>query len=360
MLLPCDVLENSQIITLDSEPRVDLFEDCLYLPMSFNYPEDQKAWGVFGRDRRLLPGSGYARGPTPTLVFQHESTAQDAAAIADWAENDCYVYGGMVQGHYGHFLTGAFARFWNWSRLAGWNLRILCHAYESVEAMFKYPYIAAMFEAIGLKPSHFVCPTTPLRVRKLIVPHTSFEEMHLAHRDFAYFCHRIGKHLAPEYLRHEEKLPPIYLTKENVTHGLHTVINEAEITTILRQHGVIVVSPEKLSLASQISLFGEDRLVIGFAGSAFHTSIFRPARRMLIIDFTRHIRANFALIDAVNDNHTDYRHLGETLRAIGPSETFVNQMVIDDPRAVAESLLRIIDVERRPAPVRYRLPSLVA
>ena len=244
MLLPCDVLENSQIITLESEPRVDVFEDCLYLPMNHNYPEDQKAWGVFGRDRRLLPGTGYARGPTPGLVFQHETTAQDATAIADWAEDDCYVYGGMVQGHYGHFLTGAFARFWSWNRLAGWNFRILCHAYESVEALFDYPYIAALFAAIGLTPAHFVCPTTALRVRKLIVPHPSFEELHLAHRDFAYFCHRIGKHVAPEYLRHDDKLAPIYLTKENVTHGLSSVVNEAEITAILRHNGVIVVSPE--------------------------------------------------------------------------------------------------------------------
>ena len=100
--------------------------------------------------------------------------------------------------------------------------------------------------------------------------------------------------------------------------------------------------------------------MIGFAGAAFHTSIFRPARRMLIMAFSPQIRANFALIDAVNDNQTIYRHLGETLRAIGPSDHFANQMVIDDPRAVAESLMRIIDAERRPPPVRYRLPSLVA
>ena len=360
MLLPCDDLENSQIITLDSEPRVDVFEDCLFLPMTYDYPEDQRAWGVFGRDRRLLPGTGYARGPTPALVCQHETTALDATAITAWADHECYVYGGMLHAHYGHFLTGAFARFWSWNRLAGWGLRILVHAYETVEAMFQYPFIAALFEAIGLTPAHFVCPTIPTRVRKLIVPHPSFEELHLAHRDFAYLCHRIGKHVAPEYFRYDEKAPPIYLTKEHVTHGLQTIVNEAEITTILRQNGVQVVAPETLSLPAQIALFAEDRLILGFAGAAFHTSIFRPARRMLIINFSHHVRANFALIDTVNDNQTRYRHLGDGLRAIGASDRFHNQLVIDDPRAVAESLMRVIDAERRPAPVRYRLPSLVA
>jgi hypothetical protein len=360
MLLPCDALENSQIITLDAEPRVDVFEDCLYLPMNQNTVEDPKGWGLFGRDRRLLPGTGYSRGPAPALVIQHPTTTLDATSVADWGEDDCYVYGGMIQGHYGHFLTGAFARFWSWNRLAGWNFRILCHAYEPIETLFSYPFIAALFAAIGLTQEHFVCPTTPLRLRKLIVPHPSFEELHLAHRDFAYFCHRIGKHVAPEYLRRDDKLAPIYLTKENVTHGLHSVVNEGEITAILRQNGVIVVSPERHNLASQIALFGEDRLIIGFAGAAFHTSIFRPARRMLIMAFSHHIRANFALIDAVNNNQTTYRHLGDTLRAIGPSEQFAYRVAIDDPGAVAESLMRIIDAERQPPPVRYRLPSLVA
>jgi hypothetical protein len=358
MLMPCDVLENRQIIALEAPPRVDVFEDCLFIPMNYGYPDDRKAWGVFGRDRRLLPGSGYARGPQPDLVLQRETTALDPTEVTEWAEQTCYVYGGMVQGHYGHFLTGAFARFWNWHRLAGRDLRILCHAYEPVEAIFAYPFIAALFDSIGLTPAHFVRPTVPLRVRQLIVPHPSFEELHLVHRDFADFCHRIGKHLAPERTLHSVDAP-LYLTKENVTSGLHTVINEAEVTKVLDQHGVTIVSPEQLGLAAQIALFAEDRLVLGFAGSAFHTSIFRPERRLLVMDYSRHIRANFALIDAVNGNHAVYRYLGAGLERVEPNAAFVNRMRLSAPQRVAEELLRIIDADRPAPPERRRTPSLV-
>jgi hypothetical protein len=358
MLMPCDIAENSQIVALEGPPRVDVFEDCLFIPMNYGYPEDKKAWGVFGRDRRLLPGTGYARGPGPDLVLQRESTALDPTQVTDWAEDSCYVYGGMVQDHYGHFLTGAFARFWNWHRLAGRDLRILCHSYRSVEAMFSYPFIAALFDSIGLTPAHFVRPMIPLRVRQLIVPHPSFEELHLVHRDFADFCHRIGKHLAPEAALRRDKAP-LYLTKEKVTSGLHTIVNEAEVTKVLDGHGVEIVAPERLGLAAQIALFAEDRLVLGFASSAFHTSIFRPGRRMLVMDYGRHIRANFALMDAVNGNQTLYRHLGDGLQRIGSDGAFVNRMQLMTPQLVAEELLRIIDADRPAAPERRRIPYLV-
>jgi capsular polysaccharide biosynthesis protein len=343
--MPCDIPENARIITLETPPRVDVFEDCLFIPMNYNYQEDPYAWGVFGRDRRMLPGSGYARGPTPSLVLQRDTTALDATEVADWADHSCYVYGGMVQAHYGHFLIGAFARFWNWHRLAGQDLRILCHAYCTVEALFSYPYIAVLFGSIGLTPAHFVVPTTPLRVRRIILPHPSFEELHLVHRAFADLCHRIGKHLAPEMERPADDAP-IYLTKQNLTDGLNTVVNEADVTEVLDRHGVRVIAPETLGLAAQIALFAEDRLVMGFAGSAFHTSVFRPGRRLLIMDYARHMRANFALIDAVNDNRTIYRHLGTGLERIESNSAFVNRVQLAAPQRVAEELLRVIDTDR--------------
>jgi capsular polysaccharide biosynthesis protein len=111
-------------------------------------------------------------------------------------------------------------------------------------------------------------------------------------------------------------------------------------------------------LASQIALFMENRLVLGFAGSAFHTSIFRPERRLLVMDYSRHIRANFALIDAVNGNHTTYRHLGAGLQRVESDGRFVNRMQLAAPRLVAEELLRFIDADRPPAPARRRVPSL--
>ena len=329
-------------IILDGLPRIETVEDVVYIPETPGTPQPD-VWGIFRRDRRLVESTAFFRGPGPHLAYQRPTTEIECRDVKRHAPDECYIYGGRVIPHFGHFLLGALPRFWCRNAMREARHKILIHSMHDVETLFSHPHVADIFGAIGLSADDFVRFTEPVRVSRLIVPWPSFEEGHLAHPVFAEFCHEIGRVLiGPTAPVPDDR--PVYFTKEHMRHGIGRFANEADLTKILAESGVDIVAPETLTTAEQVRLFANRSLVTGSFGSVFHTSIFVPRRRMMMLNWANAMFRNFTLVDAINGNDTQYVYPFEAIEFCGHIGEFGSNWRLLEPAATAQQFLTAMDV----------------
>ena len=340
-LQSCRINEPSYKIIIDGKPPTDIVNDVLYVPEGYDGRASGN-WGVFGRDRRLIPATAYFRGPGPHLPFQTAFTEVDFDAVTKSAPDMTYIYGGRVVTHYGHFLLGCLPRFWRQSEFSERNVKILIHSPHALAALFAENHIATIFDALGLSIRDFALFTEPTRIPELIAPWPSFEEGHLAYSEFAHLCHGIGAKLLGERVSATNERP-VYFSKEKMSSGISRLSNEADLTKVLQQNDVEIVYPETMNLRSQIRLFAERQMLTGSFGSVFHTSIFVPSRRMLMLNWGDTVYRNFSLIDEINGNNTHYMFPNHEIEVCGTLGGFGANWRLLDPAGAARQFLFAIE-----------------
>ena len=109
----------------------------------------------------------------------------------------------------------------------------------------------------------------------------------------------------------------------------------------MRTAGIEVVHPETMPFAGQVGLLASSALVIGTAGSAFHTSVFcEHPPRIVGLAYGPVLNANYALIDALAGNDARYVHSPDVTALQSDAATFCYQA--SDPAALAHALIRSI------------------
>jgi capsular polysaccharide biosynthesis protein len=176
----------------------------------------------------------------------------------------------------------------------------------------------------------------PVRIARLVVPHTSLRQNVFGHRAFADLCRRIGARLLPEPPPVEMR--PAYLSKTGLPGGLRRIVNEAGIEALLAAEGVEIVHPERLSFAQQLALFAGRRTVLGTAGSAFHTALFvQPAGRAVVLSPRPSINSNYVLFDRLGGADTGYWFAEGT--ELVEDDRFLRGFHVPDPQAVGRALV---------------------
>ena len=246
---------------------------------------------------------------------------------------------GNVIPHYGHFLIGPFSRLWALPNYARSRVRLVLSSDRPVEEMFAMHFFRAMMETVGFTPANVIRAIAPIAFRRILVPSMSFEELSLVHRIFAEQMNAVGRALAPA--APTPSRPMLYLSKEKLRSGNVTVDNEAELTRLLRERGVTIAFPEELTLSEQIALWCEDPIALGFAGSAFHTSVFCPQRRLIVMAHGPDMWVNQVLLDQANGNQARYMFDDDGLEPIGAGNGFHMIFRIRRPEMLADELLRV-------------------
>lgn len=229
-LLKCTHLEGFERV-LQQDPAILRHPDVLYSPMDGS----GNPWGIFDHGGRLLPACGYFRGHSQMVNGQAFLTPLDYSDITKRAPEDVYVYGGYIHRHYGHFLLSTLSRFWAFEHQSLQNIKIVYHAHEDIDTLFKQPFIADLFGAMGLVSDNFIKFSEPTLITTLIVPCPSFEETGYAHDAFSRLGMRLGDILTKNHILNASD-SPIYLSKAKVVHGVGHLVNENEFSSVLEDH----------------------------------------------------------------------------------------------------------------------------
>lgn len=330
-----------------ADPAVELHRGAIYVPRApTGGAHVDTAWGLYEAHGPSITRASYRRGPGPVPVGQSPATALRAGDVAR-APDAPYIYGGTLHRHYGHFLLSGLA--WLWPRLHDLRpgTRIVYHGDDDPEALWRYPFIADCLSALEIGPGDLVRFDAPTALPEILVPGPSYEETYRAHAVHGRLGAAIGAKLLGAAPREIESRP-VFLARDRLPTGVRRFVDEAEIVERLARAGVRIVRPETLSLAEQIRVFDAHPLVIGSLGSALHTSLLAPARsaptRLLAIHHERAIPSNFAMIDRLKGQRSDYVYPGGRKTMVDLALThFQVEFRIDDLPGTLDALMRLVD-----------------
>lgn len=185
-------------------PPISFHDDVVYVPYQHG-----EAWGLFGADGTPIEGSVDLHGP---LGQPHAQKLAWLGSTEAAAPEQTYVYGGVFNPHYGHFLINSLCRLWPLATQQARQHKILFHADGPADSWFVLPFVREIFDALGLTIDSLATFDHTVRIARVIVPSVSFQEQHFAYTAFRDLCHRIGEGVLGRF-EPKPGLPPVYLTR---------------------------------------------------------------------------------------------------------------------------------------------------
>ena len=318
---------------IQTPPSSRLARDVVFVPLV-----GSKLGGLFEPSGRAVPESIQYAGVPHLHTTQSTVSIEDIPSAHPIRGGEHHHFIGELHPHYGHFLVGAFARLWALPQEMRQECYLVFSSTITVDELLRLEFIREILTALGLSAANLLRITEPTRFDQITVPASTFEELSLIHQDFIGLMNQVGRAMAGRAAAAPRRRL-VYLSKERLDRGVVQVSNEAALTASLRDLGVDIVFPEQLPLRTQIALWAEDPVMMGFSGSAFHTSGFLPARTLIVLAHGEEMWCNQVLIDMANRNNSHYLHEDTGLIRHGATATFHAVFEIRDPVALAADLV---------------------
>lgn len=312
-------------------PKTVFHHQAIFMPNGAHF-------GVYDQDGHMIAEAVDFRSEE-MITKQDIGHNIDPFTVLDTAPDALYIYCGVMNGHFGHFLINTLSRFWSNYLTRNLKVKYIYHGAD-ISSMYNLSFVKHIFNAMGLRCDDFVSFDSPTRIKNLIVPDTSFAEQRGGYKCFRDLCLRIGRELSP--VKEREKRP-IYYSKTQLQSGVGGFENENEIEAVMASNGVEIIYPEMLSISEQIALLNSRSLVFGTAGSFLHNSIFcENIPKFAIINPSLQINTNYLIIDNLTGSEIDYYH--PTDMEVLPSEVhtkFLTTRKIPNAALRAQELLQL-------------------
>lgn len=178
--------------------------------------------------------------------------------------DEIVVYGGVVSGHYGHFIIEFLSRMW-------WHLenRDCAHKFVFImpdaENYNKVPFMD-FFNLLGIREEQLILLKAPMRFSSIIVPdQTTYNSSGFNDKAVSVY-NAIRDSVVPA---HYDK---IYLTRTRLKNK--DCINEEYFENFYHSLGYEIISPEQLSIKEQVSIMAGAKKVVCISGSLHHQILF--------------------------------------------------------------------------------------
>lgn len=291
---------------------IEFHHNALLVPWGINEPSGAKrAAGIFDAAGNYLTSAECLRTEADPITIRPEFDAD--ARVQDL--NGRYLFGGLLYGHFGHFLCESTGRLWALDAIEGeidgivWFPKLpMGHA-----AKLTRPY-KPFFNALGHPELELVAPQVVTRIRELIIPAQGFGigELSAGSPEFRQFMRRnLGGAVGPD------GADKLYVSRSGLPVKRGSLLMEQRIEELLRLNGFEIFHPQDHPIEVQIARYKAAHLLVGLDGSALHLAAMAvPAEcRVAIInrgpsqnidDYLRQFQ-HFAGISATRiDAVTDY------------------------------------------------------
>jgi hypothetical protein len=237
-----------------------------------------------------------------------------------------HVYGGILFGHFGHFLIESLSRAWFLRRHP--DLPVLWHRRGGRAPTAQ----RAVLELLGLAPRPGCVLDGTVTVEQLLVPRQAAA---------------MGVNFEPGQAAALGVLPArprsgcrIWLSRARLPEVLARIEGEAELEARLAREGWLILAPETLDVVAQLQALGEAEEVAGFMGSAFHLLLLLDGgpRRVRLLDrgLPRHLWRTYEAIAEAKGFAQEI--LAVEAETVGGAQTR-STIRLPDPSALAARLL---------------------
>lgn len=208
-------------------------------------------------------------------------------------EGDHYFLDCIHSAHFGHVMTEMVCRLWGWDQAK--------REFPDLKAVYYLPrrkahrrgLVDALLTAYGIDPSDIVLLTEPT------VSESVVSAMPMWHNAEPYHAHprltETWERLADGLLRQASpgETPERIFVSRSADLWRRTCRNMREVEDRFTAHGFVVVRPEELPLGDQAKVFGDARVIAGFAGSAmFNLTYARKAETFIVLEHDSYTHRN--------------------------------------------------------------------
>lgn len=187
--------------------------------------------------------------------------------------HETVVFGGVLDGHFGHLLSDGFSRLWWYADHPDTEYKLVFLT-SPAHGEFK---LYSVLEAAGITRDRMEIITAATRFDKIIVPQ---EALHMLSN------YRPGMEKIYNYIRSHSKPgneKRIYLSRRALKK--RDTINEEYFEQFYRRRGYAIVYPEQLPFTEQVSLMAGAEEVVFVSGSLAQLSQFcGPGTRIVILN----------------------------------------------------------------------------
>lgn len=351
-MIPSKISTTSSLNFYENPP-INNYNDVIFMPGTGHM--DQQ-FGIFTREGYLITQSAFFHKYPSALKGQPISIDPIIGKSAPVLDSAIFV--GFPHTQYGHFITEFISRLHSLVTLRKADVKLLVRSVESLEEVFKLPWAKELMALMNLTQDDFICPTHPIIVRNLILPAASFAEEGFCYHRMARFCNDIGNK-AIDSLCDDEIIfdRNIYLSRSRIKSGTIRIEGEEDLEKYLEEENFKIVYPEELKVSQQISLFRQNNFVVGILGSAFHTSIFSPSPKGIIlnakdnnIDGPKGYPApslSYLSMDGINNSSFDYYDITDIHNTSVQDGNYLVHRKIADPAQLARNLVERVRTRRK-------------
>ena len=244
--------------------------------------------GVFDQDRSYCHDAVLWRRKPLMVPPEQPAFAEDAPL------KGTYLWGGVLHGHFGHFLVESIGRLWGYAAADAHLDGVLfmekraergeggaAVAWHSEETPLLRSFQAEMFKQFGIAaPIGLV--GAPVQVERLVIPGQGFGMGAMAEGTPAFRAFvqdRVGQDIAPDG---PERL---YISRSAFGARRGGVIGEQILEQQLEQDGFTVFHPQTESIPAQIARYKAAREVVALDGSALHllAMVAQPDQKVAMI-----------------------------------------------------------------------------
>ena len=276
---------------LDSDIKILELDDAVALP--FVYLDSgaiRRAGGILDKENNFVEESGSRQG---YLKYGKAYNIDDSKV--EFVDEEV-IWFGYYYSHWGHFIIELIGRMW--ALLDNYNNQKIVYVSQDGDS-FSGVFLEFM-SYLGVPKENIVKIDKPTRFSKIIIPDYSATEYHYSDK----YIRLIDKVISgSDYENCDFPINEnIYLSRKKVKDSKIKDFGESEIENKFLENCFVSVSPEKLSLREQISLWNKSKNIVCINGTLPLNIIFtREKINLIVLNKTNIIHEALISIHSVFD-----------------------------------------------------------
>ncbi len=302
------------------------------------WEEKKEIEGVFLSSARLpvlIPGGIVSRGnilhtesfpdrskySTTRYIKKKNDGHADYFTLPSWGDSligarirEGFFLDGDYVDHYGHFITEALPRLWaalEYSRL---------RQVPVITSTGNISLIRFFLDALNLSSMAVEPIRQPTQVERLWLASSSYK----LGRGFNLEARRVFGTISKAFWdnRSREK---VYLSRRGLdTKTSRRLLNEVEVERVFMDAGFRVIAPQEMSLAEQLGIFANSRILAGPTGTTMYNRVFqRPRGRALLLGAHSYMLPDHAYLSSLMGQEPALALNGQALGADPQSADWV-------------------------------------
>lgn len=247
-------------------------------------------------DRNFNFVAGLLRGKPPQAGFYGVGSAYPITEEELTYADEEVIFGGILIGHFGHFILECLGRLWY----------VLtrdepCKRIAFLTELETCSWFWSFFDLLSIPKERILLLKSPTRFKSVTVPEESVHSWYKYSKEYL-FPYRFMVEQAQKRMAGKSLWKKIFLTRRNLENSQTKCVNEEYFCKFFSAHGFIVVELETLPLPEQIAMVSQADEIAAVMGSLTHWALFcKPGTKFTMLTRTSNdILGSQCLINAAS------------------------------------------------------------